>query len=322
MSTPGEFGLIERHFSPPTTHTLLAGGDDAALLEPAPGRQLAVTTDMLVEGVHFLPGTDAEALGHKTLAVNLSDLAAMGAEPRWAFLALALPEADEAWCAAFMAGFQALARRHGTDLAGGDTTRGPRNLCVTLVGEVTPGRALRRDAARPGDDLWLSGCTGEAAAGLWLRLGRVPAGAAGAAERVRCEARLDRPEPRVALGRAVSGLAHAAIDVSDGLLADLGHVCRASGTGAELWWSRLPHSSALSWLSPRARAEAVLSGGDDYELILTAPPEARHHMTAAAIASGTPLARIGRVSAEPGVRVLDRVGRDLTPDRRGFDHFG
>jgi thiamine-monophosphate kinase len=193
-----EFRLIDRVFSPATDHTLLAGGDDAALLVPTPGTQLAISTDMLVEGVHFLPGTDAEALGHKVLAVNLSDLAAMGARPRWAFLAVSLPDLDEPWCERFMAGFLALAGRFGVDLAGGDTTRGPRNLCVTVVGECAPGAALRRDGARAGDDIHVSGVVGEAATGLQSRRRLL---AADASDVEHCRRRLDRPEPRVSLGR-------------------------------------------------------------------------------------------------------------------------
>lgn len=313
-----EFRLIERVFSPATSHTLLAGGDDAALLVPTPGTHLAISTDMLVEGVHFLPGTDVEALGHKALAVNLSDLAAMGARPRWAFLALSLPTLDEPWCERFMAGFLALAGRHGVDLAGGDTTRGPRNLCVTVVGECVPGAALRRDGARAGDDIHLSGVVGEAAAGLQSRR-RLPAGDAADVEH--CRRRLDRPEPRVMLGRALAGVAHAAIDVSDGLVADLGHICSRSGLGATIEWQRLPHSSALSALSEQERMAAVLSGGDDYELLFTAPVTARERVAAIAEGCGTPLTRIGRMEVGSRVSVLDGHGRPLALDRGGFDHF-
>jgi thiamine-monophosphate kinase len=313
-----EFRLIDRFFSPATDHTLLAGGDDAALLVPTPGAQLVISTDMLVEGVHFLPDADAEALGHKTLAVNLSDLAAMGARPRWAFVALALPTLDESWCERFMAGFLALAGRFDVDLAGGDTTRGPRNLCVTIVGECAPGAALRRDAARVGDDIHVSGVVGEAAAGLWSRGRRL---AADAADVEHCRHRLDRPEPRVALGRALAGVAHAAIDVSDGLVADLGHICSRSGLGATIEWSRLPHSSALAALPEQERVAAVLSGGDDYELVFTAPVTARESLSRIARDCGVPLTRIGRMHRGEGVSVQDRLGRPLVPDRGGFDHF-
>lgn len=317
LMTP-EFRLIDRVFSPATDHTLLAGGDDAALLVPTPGAQLAVSTDMLVEGVHFLPGTDAEALGHKALAVNLSDLAAMGARPRWAFLALALPELDEPWCERFMAGFLALAARFGVDLAGGDTTRGPRNLCVTVVGECAPGAALRRDAARAGDDIHLSGVVGEAAAGLWSRRRLL---AADAADLEHCRLRLDRPEPRVTLGRALASVAHAAIDVSDGLVADLGHICSRSGLGATIEWSRLPQSSTLAALSQQERMAAVLSGGDDYELVFTAPVTVRDQLARISRDCGVPLTRIGRMGMGGEVSVLDMHGNPLVLDRGGFDHF-
>jgi thiamine-monophosphate kinase len=313
-----EFRLIDRVFSPATDHTLLAGGDDAALLVPTPGTQLAISTDMLVEGVHFLPGTDAEALGHKVLAVNLSDLAAMGARPRWAFLAVSLPDLDEPWCERFMAGFLALAGRFGVDLAGGDTTRGPRNLCVTVVGECAPGAALRRDGARAGDDIHVSGVVGEAATGLQSRRRLL---AADASDVEHCRRRLDRPEPRVSLGRALAGVAHAAIDVSDGLVADLGHICSRSGLGATLEWARLPHSSAMAALPAPERMAAVLSGGDDYELIFTAPVTVREQVARIAADCGVPLTRIGRMGVGSGVSVLDHDGRALALDRGGFDHF-
>lgn len=313
-----EFRLIDRVFSPATDHTLLAGGDDAALLVPTPGTQLAISTDMLVEGVHFLPGTDAEALGHKVLAVNLSDLAAMGARPRWAFLAVSLPDLDEPWCERFMAGFLALAGRFGVDLAGGDTTRGPRNLCVTVVGECAPGAALRRDGARAGDDIHVSGVVGEAATGLQSRRRLL---AADASDVEHCRRRLDRPEPRVSLGRALAGVAHAAIDVSDGLVADLGHICSRSGLGATLEWARLPHSSAMAALPAPERMAAVLSGGDDYELIFTAPVTVREQVARIAADCGVPLTRIGRMGVGSGVSVLDHHGRALALDRGGFDHF-
>jgi len=314
-----EFDLIRRHFTPTTTHTLLAGGDDAALLVPAPGHVLVVTTDMLVEATHFLPGTDARRLGHKALAVNLSDLAAMGARPRWAFLALALPQVEEAWLAGFAAGFLDLARAHDVDLAGGDTTRGHRTLCITVIGEVSPERALRRDGARAGDDVWVSGCTGEAAAGLASALREISLPVSDAAH---CLERLERPQPRVALGLAMAGLATAAIDVSDGLVADLGHIADRSGCAIRLEWERVPQSSALAGLATGTRRAAVLAGGDDYELAFTAPADQRNAVREAARMAGVAVARIGATWAgAPAVRVVDRRGQDLTPTGGGFDHF-
>lgn len=317
---PSEFDLIRRHFSPHTTQTLLAGGDDAALLVPAPGHALAVTTDMLVEGTHFLPGTDPHRLGHKTLAVNLSDLAAMGARPRWAFLALALPHADDGWIAAFSAGFLALAESHRVDLAGGDTTRGPLNLCVTVIGEVMAGHALRRDGATPGDDVWLSGCTGEACVGLAALRGEA---SLDQVDEVRCRERLEQPQPRVALGLALAGLATSAIDVSDGLVADLRHIATRSACGIDVHWVRVPQSSALARIDATHRAAAILGGGDDYELAFTASPANRDAVKAAARAAGVTVTRIGEaVAGQAGVRVLDRGGVDITPVGGGFDHFG
>jgi thiamine-monophosphate kinase len=317
---PSEFDLIRRHFSPPTTQTLLAGGDDAALLVPTPGHVTAVSTDMLVEGTHFLPGTDPRRLGHKTLAVNLSDLAAMGARPRWAFLALALPRVDEAWLAAFSAGFLALAAVHGVDLAGGDTTRGPLNLCVTVIGEAMAGNALRRDGAVPGDDVWLSGCTGEAAIGLAALRG---AAAVDAIDEARCRDRLEQPQPRVGLGVALAGLASAAIDVSDGLVADLRHLAARSACGIDVHWARLPQSSALAGIDAERRAAAILAGGDDYELAFTASPVNRDAVLAAAQSAGVVVTRIGATVAGPAVvRVLDPLGFDIAPAGGGFDHFG
>ncbi|MBI1394751.1 MAG: thiamine-phosphate kinase [Betaproteobacteria bacterium] len=314
-----EFEIIRRYLLPATRHTVLAGGDDAALLRPSQGQELAVSTDMLVEGVHFLPDTDPVRLGHKSLAVNLSDLAAMGAMPRWAFLALSIPAGDDAWVEAFARGFLRLAGDFDVDLAGGDTTRGPRNICVTVVGEVPAGTALRRSGARVGDDVWLSGATGEAAFGLLVSRGD-RAATAGDAHRGRD--RLECPAPRVHLGLALRGLATAAIDVSDGLLADLGHVCAASGVAARLQWCRLPHSSALDGLSSDDRRRLVLAGGDDYELVFTAAAASRHDVPAAARQAGTRVARIGTILPGSGVTVADGTGRPISLGGAGFDHFG
>ncbi|MBI5331738.1 MAG: thiamine-phosphate kinase [Betaproteobacteria bacterium] len=317
---PSEFDLIARHFTRPCPGATLGVGDDAALLRPAPGMDLAVSTDMLVSGRHFLPDTDPRRLGHKTLAVNLSDLAAMGAIPRWATLALALPQADEAWLAAFSAGFFDLAAHHGVDLVGGDTTRGPLALSVTILGEVESGRALRRDAARAGDELWVSGELGGAALGLMHVQGALHLNAEHARA---CLARLEAPQPRVALGRALIGLARAAIDVSDGLLADLGHILERSGVGAELALERLPVPAALSPLMAQEAGRAcALAGGDDYELCFTAPVSAREALAELEAELGLRLTRIGQITATAGLTVRDGEGRPLPTLRQGYDHFG
>ena len=226
-----EFDLIARYFTQPARGAVLGVGDDCALMRARAGHELAVSADMLVEGRHFFRGADARALGHKTLAVNLSDMAAMGATPRWATLALALPRVDAGWLRDFSAGFMALARKHKVDLVGGDTTRGPLNLCVQIMGEVPRGKALRRDGARAGDEVWVSGCIGDAALALAALQQKIRLSAA---ERVACEKRLHQPQPRVALGLALRGIAHSAIDISDGLLADLGHILERSKCAAEI----------------------------------------------------------------------------------------
>ena len=313
---PGEFELIARHFSPPVRHTVLAGGDDAALVALAPGMELAVSTDMLVAGRHFLPDTDAERLGHKALAVNLSDMAAMGANPRWVTLSLALPQVDESWIAAFMRGFLALAREHDVDLIGGDTTAGPLNLCVQIMGEVPAGRALRRSGARPGDAIWVSGILGVAGIGLRHLRGEWPLAAQ---ERSHCLERLERPTPRVALGVALREVAHAAIDVSDGLVADLGHIAQRSGVRAVIQWSRLPRADFAG--EGAAARDCVLAGGDDYELCFTAPSGAGETIREIARQLSLPLSEIGHVEEGEGVRVYDAHGKTIALHSAGFDHF-
>ena len=316
---PSEFDLIARYFDRPARNTLLGVGDDAALIRPAPGMALAVSADMLVAGRHFFPDCDPQRLGHKALAVNLSDLAAMGARPRWALLSLALPEADEAWLAGFSQGFFALAECHGIDLVGGDTTRGPLNISVTILGEVAAAQALRRDGAVAGDDLWVSGELGGAALGLRHLLAEV---ALDPAEAAACVDRLERPQPRVALGLALPGIAHAAIDVSDGLLADLGHILERSGLGADLALAALPAAGAVAARLPDVRAMAcLLAGGDDYELCFTADPARRDDVLAVARTAGVTVSRIGRVSAAPGRRIWRPDGGLLDMEVTGFDHF-
>lgn len=318
----GEFALIARHFQrawPGHPALLLGVGDDGALLQPTPGRQLVVSSDMLVEGRHFMVGAEPEALGHKALAVNLSDLAAMGARPLGFTLALALPAADDAWLAALSRGLLGLADTHGCPLVGGDTTRGPLNLCITVLGEVAPGHALRRDAAQPDDDLWLSGRTGEARLALALR--RAEPWARGALADV--QDRMDRPTPRLALGIALAATdgVHAALDVSDGLAGDLGHILAASGVGAEIDLAALPVAPALAALPEAARLDCLLAGGDDYELLFTADAAARERVARAAAASGTPVARIGRLTRRAGLHVIGASGAPMPFAARGFDHF-
>jgi thiamine-monophosphate kinase len=318
----GEFELITRYFTRPSRTAALGVGDDCALVRQADGLALAITTDMLVESVHFFPDVDPVSLGHKTLAVNLSDLAAMGAEPRWATLAIALPAADEDWVAAFARGLFALADEHAVELIGGDTTRGPRVLCMTLMGLSPPGLSLRRDGARPGDDLWLSGRTGEAALGVAHRRGQcvLPA-----AVLVDCERRLDWPVPRVALGLALRGLASSAIDVSDGLLQDLGHIASRSRVSFQVEDAAVPRAQAIL-LAGDHGLDALYGGGDDYELLFTAPPEARERVLEAGVRTGVPVRRIGRAlearaAGMPAVEVIDPQGQSLESPHRGFDHF-
>lgn len=317
---PSEFDLIGRYFARPTPSAVLGPGDDCALLAPAPGMELAAATDMLVAGTHFLADTDPRQLGWKTLAVNISDLAAMGAVPRWALLAGSLPQADEAWIAAFADGLFACAKRYGVDLVGGDTTRGPLNLCVTALGELPAGRALRRDGGRAGDDLWVSGQPGLAALGLAQLQGRVDLPEP---LRARCIAALQHPLPRVELGLALRSraLAHAAIDVSDGLLADLGHILERSKLAAELHEGYLP--SLPRGVDPALARQCQLAGGDDYELVFCAAREERRALAELGSELDLPLWRIGRLlEGEAGaLRLLDENGDPLPIGRKGFDHF-
>lgn len=334
----GEFDLIERYFKRPATRAALGVGDDCALLRPTPGTQLAISSDMLVENRHFFADVDPAALGHKALAVNLSDLAACGAAPLAFTLALALPRADEGWLAAFASGLFALADAHGCELIGGDTTQGPLNICITVFGEVPvvngKSQALLRSGAKPGDDVYVSGTLGDArlaldalrgalALPLELALTLPPTLLA------QTRQRLERPTPRVTLGQALRGVATAALDLSDGLLGDLTHILKASGVGATL-----DASIALNLLAARQHAdwtpglipvekqlECVLAGGDDYELAFTAPPSVRGTVQAASRQSATPVTRIGSIDAEPGLRLLDAQGRSLSGQFSSFDHF-
>ena len=316
----GEFDLIARYFTRPARHALLGVGDDCALLSPRPGTQLAISSDMLVAGRHFFEDVDPERLGHKALAVNLSDLAACGARPLGFTLALALPAVDEAWLAGFSRGLLALADAQDCELIGGDTTRGPLNICITVLGE-TQGQILLRSGAQAGDELWVSGTLGDARLALEALQGRrtLPEAVLAAARD-----RLDRPTPRVALGLGLRGVASGAIDLSDGLLGDLGHLLRASGVGAVVEAERcapLLAAQALPGWPGSDPLPLVLAGGDDYELAFTAAPAQRAAVEAAAQAAQTPVTRIGRIVAEPGLQLLDAQGQRLAGDFPSFDHF-
>jgi thiamine-monophosphate kinase len=330
----GEFDLIERYFKRPVTRAALGVGDDCALMQPSPGTQLAVSCDMLVEGRHFFPSVDPFTLGHKALAVNLSDLAACAAKPLAFTLALALPQADAQWLAAFSSGLLALADAHGCELIGGDTTQGPLNICITVFGEVQltgqGSQALLRSGARADDDLYVSGSLGDARLALEVMRGTlsVPQTVFAAARQ-----RLESPTPRVRLGLALRGIASAAIDISDGLLGDLDHVLKQSGVGATVntdvalqLMSSLPLimaevGNAAPVLSPAQALAWVLAGGDDYELLFTAAPALREAVATAAQSSQTPVTRIGQIDAQSGLRLVNGQGQGLPNSYRSFDHF-
>nr|WP_295773697.1 thiamine-phosphate kinase [Rhodoferax sp.] len=343
----GEFELIQRFFTRPTPRAVLGVGDDCALLQPAPGMQMAISTDMLVAGRHFFPDTDPRRLGHKALAVNLSDLAACGARPVALTLALALPMADAAWLEPFSQGLLALADEHGCELIGGDTTQGPLNICITVFGEVPAGQALLqkrpatqallRGGARAGDDIYVSGTLGDACLALQALLGHIqlPHAVLAAARQ-----RLEQPTPRVALGLALRGVASAAADISDGLLGDLGHILQRSGVGATLDTSVAIHllasnayftrasgqfdssPSVESRISAQEALRCVLAGGDDYELVFCAPPAQRAAVQAASQTSATPVTRIGQIDSAPGLRLVDAQGASVLANQfTSFDHF-
>ena len=316
----GEFELIARHFTRPVrgAQVDLGVGDDCALLRVAPGMQLVVSSDMLVEGRHFLSTVAPERLGHKALAVNLSDLAACGAEPLAFTLALALPRGDDNFAAGLARGVFALADTQGIELVGGDTTAGPLNICITAMGQVPPGQALLRSGARPGDDLWVSGELGDARLALEVFRGAVALDGQ-AFEQVRRA--MELPQPRVALGLALRGLASSAIDLSDGLLVDLGHVLKRSGVAAQVDVSALPRSAVLSAQDQALQHRCLLAGGDDYELLFTAPPAHRQAVAAAARDAGVAATRCGVITAGAGLQVVDGQGRVLPQAWRGFDHF-
>jgi thiamine-monophosphate kinase len=315
-----EFDLIKQYFTRPARRAVLGVGDDCALLAPTPGMQLAVSTDMLDEDRHFFSGADARNLGHKCLAVNLSDLAAMGARPVAFTLSLALPEASRAWLAGFAQGLFALADAFDCELVGGDTTRGPLNISITVLGEIEPGHALRRDAAQAGDDIWISGTLGDARLALAAYRNEITLDAPSlelAAERMHA------PTPRVALGRALAQrrLAHAALDISDGLVGDIGHILAASRVGATLEVDSLPAGPVLARQEDGLRRRFTVAGGDDYELCFAAAPAQREAILQAGEETGTPVTRVGRIEGNQGLRLVDGSGALLDLGVRGWDHF-
>ncbi|MDO9102081.1 MAG: thiamine-phosphate kinase [Candidatus Nitrotoga sp.] len=314
-----EFELIRRFFTRVTPGAVLGVGDDAALVQIRHGMELAVSTDMLVSGTHFFPDADPFFLGHKALAVNLSDMAAMAAQPRWVTLALSLPEVDEMWLEKFSAGLFSLADEYQIALIGGDTTRGPLNLCVTIMGEVPHGAALRRSGAQVGDDIWVSGVLGDAALALAHIQGRMQLAAK---DFVACASALHQPMPRVTLGLALRGVAHSAIDISDGLLADLGHILECSNVGAEIAFAALPISCALRpYLEQPLAKHYMLAGGDDYELCFTVPVAYRPEVKKIAGNLGLLLTRIGTITAEKKCTVRAADGSVINIKESGYDHF-
>ncbi|NQW92907.1 MAG: thiamine-phosphate kinase [Polaromonas sp.] len=321
-----EFDLIARYFTRPAQHADLGVGDDCALINPAPGMQLAISSDMLVEGRHFFADVSPYSLGHKALAVNLSDLAACGAKPVAFTLALALPSIDEAWLQEFSRGLWALADAHGCELVGGDTTKGPLNICITVFGEVPRGQALLRSGAQVGDDIYVSGTLGDARLALDALHGHIQLPPDVLAQ---TRLRLEQPTPRVLLGTALRGVATSCIDISDGLAGDLAHILKASGVGAEvdtkITMNLIAACARIDWAKGQfdtlKQLKTVFSGGDDYELAFTAQPAARQAVLAASTSSQTPVTRIGVIQTEPGLRLVDGRGQSVTAQFTSFDHF-
>ncbi|MEO8417122.1 MAG: thiamine-phosphate kinase [Methylophilaceae bacterium] len=314
-----EFDLIRRHFTRPAPQALLGIGDDAALLSVTTGMELAVSADMLVAGTHFFTDADPYSVGWKSLAVNISDMAAMGAVPKWATLAIALPQADENWVAAFASGFFACAAQYQVDLIGGDTTRGPLTISVQIMGEVPSGRALRRSGAKAGDEIWVSGTLGNAALALAVLQGRFTLSKG---ELATCLPALHTPQPRVKLGLHLRQLAHSAIDISDGLLADLGHMLECSNAGAEISLQDIPCSTVVSnHLADKQVQQMLLAGGDDYELCFTTPVENHAEIAQLAVQLALPLSCIGAISDKPGLIIRGLDNAPITMGETGFDHF-
>jgi thiamine-monophosphate kinase len=318
MAALGEFELIERYFTRPARRAALGVGDDCALIQPTPGMTLAVSSDMLIEGRHFLSTVAPERLGHKALAVNLSDLAACGARPLAFTLSLALPNVDEPFLERFARGLFTLAEREGCELIGGDTTRGPLAICITVLGELPVGSALLRSGARPGDDLYVSGTLGDARLALEVFRGNIALDEA-AFRSVRQA--MECPTPRIGLGLALRGLATSAIDVSDGLVGDLGHILGRSGVGAVVEVDNLPRSAALASQPLALQRECLLTGGDDYELLFTALADRRDAVAAAAANAAVVVTRVGCIESGRALRIVDRHGDAVTSRGMPFDHF-
>lgn len=315
---PSEFDLIARFFTKPTRSITLGIGDDCALLTPKTGMQIAISCDMLVSGIHFFADTDPRQLGHKSLAVNLSDLAAMGARPLAFTLGLSLPSSDEKWLQPFSEGMFALAEKHQCELIGGDTTRGPLNICITIFGETPANEALQRDQAKTGDDIWVSGTLGDARAALEFLKGDASLNSSMLKPAL---TRLQTPTPRVELGVALRKLAHSAIDISDGLIGDLSHILKRSKVGATLNIDALPIGYALVDQNREFQLRCMLAGGDDYELCFTAPPHNKKQILDAAHQAGTPVTLVGSIEKEPGLRLLNAKGEVQTFSDKSFDHF-
>ena len=321
-----EFDLIARYFTRPVKKAALGVGDDCAIINSSPGMQLAISSDMLVEGQHFFSDVSPYSLGHKALAVNLSDLAACGATPVGFTLALALPRVDEAWLQEFSSGLWALADAHGCELLGGDTTQGPLNICITVFGEVPRGRALLRSGAQVDDDIYVSGMLGDARLALDALQGKIELPREILAQ---ARQRLELPTPRVALGTALRGVATSSIDISDGLVGDLGHILKASGVGAQIdtniAMNLIASCACIDWIKGQFNAEKqlqmVLSGGDDYELAFTCPPTARQAVQAVSVSSQTPVTRIGVIQSQPGLRLVNGRGQPVDGQFASFNHF-
>lgn len=318
-----EADLIERylrHVGAERADVILGIGDDAAILRAPAQQELVVTTDALIEGAHFLPGASAHSLGHRALAVNLSDLAAMGAEPAWALASLVLPAVDEAWLQDFAKAFGALARSHGVALVGGNLSRGPLSITVQLTGFVPVGKALRRTGGRPGDWLFVSGTLGDARAGRLLGLAPPGAQALDSAQRQALQRRFEYPTARIALGQALRGVASACMDLSDGLLADLPRLAMASGCGADLQIKDLPLSAPLRALCGAEAWQQALQGGEDYELLFSVPPAQAAAVGALAATLDLPLSACGRLRTGSGVALLEGSAV-IQFSASSFDHF-